>query len=89
MLGIAKLARLELSDDEVELFTRQLTDILRYAEDVQRVDTSGVPPTSHVVPRPTVLRDDLPRPSIDRAAVLAGAPGAARDAGLFRVPKVL
>jgi aspartyl-tRNA(Asn)/glutamyl-tRNA(Gln) amidotransferase subunit C len=89
VLRIAELARLTLSDDEVELFTRQLADILRYAEEVQRADTSGVSPTSHVVPLPTVFREDEPQTSLERTAVVDRAPGAVPDVGLFKVPKVL
>ena len=89
VLRIAELARLRLSDDEVERFTRQLADILQYAEDVQQADTSGVPPTAQAVPLATVFREDEPGPSLDRTDVLDRAPGAAPDAGLFRVPKVL
>ena len=86
---IASLAHLELSPDEVELFSKQLTDILAYVEELQAVDTTGIPPTSHPQASDPVWRDDVPRPSIDRDTVLAGAPGASPRAGLFKVPKVL
>jgi aspartyl-tRNA(Asn)/glutamyl-tRNA(Gln) amidotransferase subunit C len=86
---IATLARLELTTDEVELFARQLTGILAYAEEVQRVDTAGVPPTSHPLSVGPHWREDEPRPSIDRGTILGQAPGASARAGLFKVPKVL
>ena len=57
---IAGLARLDLSPAEVELFTRQLADILAYADDIQQVDTTGVPPTSHVLAQGPSWRDDEP-----------------------------
>jgi len=86
---IAALASLELTPDEAETFTRQLADILAYAEQVQQLDTSGVPPTAHVLAWPPLDRADEIRPSSDRAVVLAQAPDAADDAGLFRVPRVI
>jgi aspartyl-tRNA(Asn)/glutamyl-tRNA(Gln) amidotransferase subunit C len=89
VLRIARLAHLELSDAEVELFTRQLAEILTYAAEVQQIDTTGVPPTSHALASDTVWREDAPEASLDRDAALANAPDARRDAGLFRVPKVL
>jgi len=89
---IAALAHLELTDDEKPLFTRQLADILTYAEQLQAVDTSGVPATAHVNTArgdQGVERADEPRPSLPVADALANAPDAARDAGLFRVPRVI
>ena len=85
---IAALAHLELTDEEKALFTRQLADILAYAEQVQGVDTSGVPATAHVLAE-RIERDDEPRASLPRDEALAVAPGAAREAGLFRVPRVI
>jgi aspartyl-tRNA(Asn)/glutamyl-tRNA(Gln) amidotransferase subunit C len=88
VLRIAELARLELTSDEVDLFTRQLADILEYVEQIQALDTTGVPPTSHVMNRP-VERDDLPHETLPRSRALANAPDAANEAGLFKVPRVL
>jgi len=85
---IAALAHLELTADEKALFTRQLADILAYAEQVQAVDTSGVPATAHVLGEPTE-REDEPRASLPRDEALANAPDAAVEAGLFRVPRVI
>ena len=86
---IATLANLELDPAELELFARQLGDILNYAEQVQQVDTTGVPPTATVVPRHAADRPDEVRPSLDREAALANAPDPAPDAGFFKVPRVI
>jgi aspartyl-tRNA(Asn)/glutamyl-tRNA(Gln) amidotransferase subunit C len=89
VLRIAELARLELSDAEVNLFTKQLDDILGYAEQVQEVDTTGVSPTSHALAIDAVWREDVTRPSLTHDETLPNAPDADRTAGLFKVPKVL
>jgi aspartyl-tRNA(Asn)/glutamyl-tRNA(Gln) amidotransferase subunit C len=78
-----------LTPEEVELFSKQLGDILEYAERVQQVDTAGIVPTSHPLADGPHWRDDTPRPSLSREAVLQHAPGASVRAGLFKVPKVL
>ena len=85
---IAELARLELTADELDLFTRQLGDILVYVEQIRSLDTSGVPATTHVLNRP-VERADAIAPPLERAGALAAAPDAAREAGLFKVPRVI
>jgi len=84
---VARLARLELAEDEQELFARQLTDILAYANHVQEVDTSGVPPTSHALVTAIAFRDDETRASLPRDEAQTAAPLAAH--GLFKVPRVL
>jgi aspartyl-tRNA(Asn)/glutamyl-tRNA(Gln) amidotransferase subunit C len=86
---IAALASLELTDQEVVTFTRQLAEILAYARQVQQLDTTGVPPTSHVLGAEPVDRPDQPRPSLDRDVALAAAPDGTPSAGLFRVPRVI
>jgi len=86
---IAALANLELDEADLDLFARQLGEILAYASEVQQVDTSDVPPTSHVVTRHTAERPDELRPCLDIAEVLANAPDADKDAGLFKVPRVI
>ena len=86
---IAALSHLELTDGEKELFRRQLADILAYAEQVQAIDTSGVPATAHVHAREELERADEPRESLPRADALANAPDPALEAGLFRVPRVI
>ena len=87
--AIASLARLELDDSELELFGRQLGEILDYVDQLQRIDTTGVPPTATVVSAHAADRDDVVRPSLDRRDALANAPDPAREAGLFRVPRVI
>ena len=87
--AIAALAHLELDAAELDLFARQLSDILAYAEEVQQVDTAGVPPTASVVTRDAVERDDAIRSSFDPATALANAPDPAPAAGLFKVPRVI
>ena len=84
---VARLARLSLSDDELDMFTGQLAAVLDHAQDVASLDTAGVPPTAHPLPLENVLRDDEPRPSLDRDEVLASAPAVEDDR--FRVPPVL
>jgi aspartyl-tRNA(Asn)/glutamyl-tRNA(Gln) amidotransferase subunit C len=85
---VARLARLELTAEEKDLFARQLAGILAYAEQIQRVPTDGVEPTSHAGDAAT-LRDDVVCPSLPREAYLAAAPDADLSAGLFKVPRVL
>jgi aspartyl-tRNA(Asn)/glutamyl-tRNA(Gln) amidotransferase subunit C len=85
---VARLARLELNDEEQDLFARQLAGILAYAEQIQRVPTEGVEPTSHAGDA-AMLRDDEVRPSLPRDASLAAAPDGDAAAGLFKVPRVL
>lgn len=85
---VAALAHLELTDHEKALFTRQLANILAYAEQVQAVDTTGVPATAHVNAH-GVERDDTLKPSLPVEEAVANAPDGARDAGLFRVPRVI
>jgi aspartyl-tRNA(Asn)/glutamyl-tRNA(Gln) amidotransferase subunit C len=84
---VAKLARLRVSDEELDVFTGQLAAVLAHADDVASLDTEGVPPTAHPLPLENVLRADEPRPSLDRAEVLAAAPAVENDR--FRVPPVL
>ena len=84
---VAKLARLALSEEELEQFTVQLGAILEHAASVAALDTAGVPPTSHPTPLANVLRPDEPRPGLDRQSVLSMAPAA--EDGRFRVPRIL
>jgi aspartyl-tRNA(Asn)/glutamyl-tRNA(Gln) amidotransferase subunit C len=86
---IAALAQLELTDEEKQLFARQLADILTYAQQVQQLDTTGVPATAHVHASHRAERDDAPGPSLAIGEALANAPDADRAAGLFKVPRVI
>ena len=84
---VARLARLDLGDGEVDTFTEQLARVLDHAADVEALDVADVPPTAHPYPLANVLRPDEPRPCLDRQAALEGAPVV--EAGQFRVPPVL
>ena len=84
---VARLARLTLSDDELDTFTGQLASILGHAADVEALELEDVPPTSHPYPLENVTRPDEVRPCLDREEVLAQAP--ASEDGMFRVPPVL
>jgi aspartyl-tRNA(Asn)/glutamyl-tRNA(Gln) amidotransferase subunit C len=84
---VARLARLALTDAEVDALTSQLGVILEHAASVSALDLADVPPTSHPLPLVNVLRPDVVRPGVDRAEVLAAAPAAEDDR--FRVPKIL
>lgn len=86
---VATLARLALTPAEREQFARQLTDVLGYVEQVQQVDTTGIPATSHPLWTDSAWRDDVAQPSLPTAEALANAPDANTAAGLFRVPKVI
>jgi len=83
---VAKLARLALTEDELDRFTGQLATVLAHAADVAALDLDGVGPTAHPLPVHNVLRPDEPRPSLDRAEVLAAAPDVEDDR--FRVPRI-
>jgi aspartyl-tRNA(Asn)/glutamyl-tRNA(Gln) amidotransferase subunit C len=86
---IARLARLELTEDEKTLLTGHLSNFLAYAEQVQKIATSGVPPTSHPLGTVGSWRDDSLRASLPRKDALAQAPEADVGAGLFKVPRVI
>jgi len=92
--AIAALANLELDENEIEMFARQLGDILAYAGEVQQVDTRGIPPTASVLRQYPADRPDQVRPSLPPEEALANAPDPAPDptpthGGLFRVPRVI
>jgi aspartyl-tRNA(Asn)/glutamyl-tRNA(Gln) amidotransferase subunit C len=84
---VARLARLVLSDDELDTFTEQLAKVLDHARDIEALDVAAVPPTAHPYPLVNVLRPDEEQPCLDRDDALAGAP--AVEDGQFRVPPVL
>ena len=84
---LARLARLELSEDERARFSAQLEEILRHFESIRNVDVDNVEPTAHAVPLFNVWGEDCATPPIDRAEALRNAPEA-RD-GQFVVPKVV
>jgi aspartyl-tRNA(Asn)/glutamyl-tRNA(Gln) amidotransferase subunit C len=84
---VATLARLALTDEEIEQLTGELGAIVDYAAEVSSLDTADVPPTAHPLPLVNVFRPDDPRPGLDRDEVLAEAP--ATEDGQFRVPRIL
>ncbi|HEY6011945.1 MAG TPA: Asp-tRNA(Asn)/Glu-tRNA(Gln) amidotransferase subunit GatC [Nitrospirota bacterium] len=84
---VAKLARLELSEQEKEKLTDQLSNILTYVEKLNELDTKGIEPTAHVLDIKNVMRDDVSRPSLPQERALANAPDKA--AGHFKVPKII
>lgn len=86
---IAALAHVALTEDEVQLFARQLGDILGYVQQVQAVPTAGITPMSHVGGDEVQERPDVPAATLDRRTALASAPEAAPEAGFFKVPRVI
>ncbi len=84
---VAKLARLELSEQDAETLTGQLSNILTYVEKLNELDTAGVEPTSHVLDIKNLMRDDVPAPSLPQERALANAPEKA--AGHYKVPKII
>jgi aspartyl-tRNA(Asn)/glutamyl-tRNA(Gln) amidotransferase subunit C len=86
---LAALARLELSTDEIGMFTRQLGDVLEFVRQIQGVDTSSIDVTASLNDGAGSLRDDVVVPCLDRVEVLAAAPEADLATGLFKVPRVL
>jgi len=84
---VARLARLDLSDDEIITLQGELSALLEHVDKVRRLDTADVPPTAHPLPLSNVLRADEVRPGLDRDAVLAAAP--AVEDHRFLVPSIL
>jgi aspartyl-tRNA(Asn)/glutamyl-tRNA(Gln) amidotransferase subunit C len=84
---VASLARIGLTDSEIDLMVPQLSRILEAVGKLSEVDTSSVGPTAQVIALENVMRNDIARPSMDREAALAEAP--LREGGLLRVPVVL
>lgn len=84
VLHVARLSRLKLAEDEVSALQGDMSSILDHVDRLSEVDIEGVEPTSHVVPLENVLRDDIPRPSLERELSLSQAPDPAD--GAFRVP---
>ncbi|MBS4023755.1 MAG: Asp-tRNA(Asn)/Glu-tRNA(Gln) amidotransferase subunit GatC [Dethiobacter sp.] len=84
---VARLARLEMTQDEMEQHTEQLNAILEYAGKLDSVDTKDIAPTAHVLPLKNVFRSDKIRPCLAREDALANAPKS--EEGMFRVPRVI
>ena len=84
---VAALARIELGEEELSRMARELESVLGYVAALSRVDTRDVPPTAHVVPLATPLRDDVPETPLDPSQALLNAPES--DGSSFVVPKVI
>jgi aspartyl-tRNA(Asn)/glutamyl-tRNA(Gln) amidotransferase subunit C len=83
---VAKLARLSLTEDECTQFTAQLDKIIGYFDELSQVDTNGVEPMSHPIPKGNVLREDEVMQSATREELMAGAP--VKEGAFFRVPRI-
>lgn len=83
---VAKLARLELTEDEKELYTKQLGDVLKYVDQMNEVDTSNIKPMTQVVDLVNVMREDEVVCEISKADLMANAPE--EENGFFKVPKI-
>jgi aspartyl-tRNA(Asn)/glutamyl-tRNA(Gln) amidotransferase subunit C len=84
---VAELARIALTDDEVERFGKQLGDLLEHVSALAELDTGSVPATAQVIESRNVSREDRLQPCLDREVVLAQAPQ--RQGGFFRVPRII
>lgn len=84
---IARLSRLDLSEDELKTFAGQLGGILDYVNRLSKLPLEGVEPLTHVQELSNVMREDSPRPSVNREEVLKEAPESSK--GFYRVPKIL
>lgn len=84
---VAKLARLQLSEADVDRFTQQLGQVLGYVEMLSELNTDGVEPLAHPLEIENVLREDVPTPSLSREATLSNAPKS--DGRCFLVPQIL
>lgn len=84
---IATLARVGLSEGDIQRFSHQLSEILDYFQRLSQVDTEGVPPTAHTLPLRNVMREDEPAPPYSREEILANAP--LREGDYFRVRAIL
>lgn len=84
---VARLARLALTDEEKEMFTRQLADIVSYVNLLNEVDTENVEPMAHAIPMINVLRDDIPDNKYEREEMLAISPY--EEDGFIHVPRII
>lgn len=84
---VADLARIELSEKELESFTGQLDRILAYVAKLNKLNISGIEPTSHVLQMKNVYREDSVKKSLDASEVIKNSP--AKDNNLFKVPKII
>jgi aspartyl-tRNA(Asn)/glutamyl-tRNA(Gln) amidotransferase subunit C len=87
VIAIAELAKLDLTEQEIEQYAEQLSAVLDYASRLEQLNTDDIPPTASVLPLQNVMREDVVRPSLPREQVIANAPAAIE--GQFRVDAVL
>ena len=85
--NIANLSKLNLTDEELEKYTNELSDIVDMANELSNIDVEGVKPTAHILDIQNVFREDIQQPSYDRELILKNAPS--KDAGCVSVPKVV
>ncbi|MGM9994351.1 MAG: Asp-tRNA(Asn)/Glu-tRNA(Gln) amidotransferase subunit GatC [Candidatus Avigastranaerophilus sp.] len=83
---VAKLARLELTEEEIEKYSKQLDEIIKYVEQMNEVDTTGVEPMPHPIPVYNVMREDEVKYEQTKEELMANAPF--EEDGFFRVPKI-
>ncbi len=83
---VAKLARLELKDSEIEKYSKQLGDIIKYVEQMNEVDTTGIEPMPHAVPITNVMREDIVKYEQTKDELMKNAP--CEEDGFFKVPKI-
>ncbi|WP_243299515.1 Asp-tRNA(Asn)/Glu-tRNA(Gln) amidotransferase subunit GatC [Bacillus litorisediminis] len=84
---VAHLARLEITEEEAVMFTKQLDAIISYAEQLNELDTENIEPTSHVLDMKNVMREDIPEKGLPREEVLKNAPD--HEDGQIKVPSIL
>lgn len=84
---IANLARLIFTDEEIEKYTTDLSNIVDFANTLSEIDVEGVEPTAHILDVKNVFREDITKPSYDREEILSNAP--TKDGGCVSVPKVV
>lgn len=87
VIHIAKLARLKFSDQELEKYTKDLSDIVDFAETLKSINVEGVEPTAHILKVQNVFREDELKPSCNREELFKNAPS--KDAGCITVPRVV
>ena len=83
---VAKLARLELTDEEINKYSKQLDSIIKYVEQMNEVDTTGIEPMPHAIPVYNVMREDVVKYEQTKEELMANAPY--EEDGFFRVPKI-
>ncbi|MDI6728463.1 MAG: Asp-tRNA(Asn)/Glu-tRNA(Gln) amidotransferase subunit GatC [Thermodesulfovibrionales bacterium] len=84
---IASLSRLSMSDNEIDIFSGQLSSIIEYVEQLNSLDTGNIEPTSHIIPLNNVMRDDIPAASLPVEDALKNAPDSTEK--FYRVPKII